>query len=161
MNTLPDKTKPIEQQSPDMLARMLAWAEGRGEMLAAVIGILWSVENRVQHPTWWGKTLKDVILKKWQYSSFNPDNPKTPQNEEDPNRHKMLDPLNPKWGTEAEWDKICAAYNAVFVDGYPDPTGGATHYHDKTMLGNLPSWATAPGTKFLCRIGDIYFYKGL
>jgi cell wall hydrolase len=150
MNPLPDKSKPIEAQTPDMLARMLGWAEGRGEALQAVVGILWSIKNRVQHPHWWGNTLSSVILKKWQYSSFNGN---------DPNRAEMMDPL--KYDTEATWAKICLSYEEVFVQGVPDPTGGATHYHDKTMLEHKPAWATAPGTKFLCRIGDIYFYKAL
>jgi len=52
-----------------LLALML-WREARGESDEAKIAVAHTVVNRVAHPGWWGRTVDDVIAKKWQYSSM-------------------------------------------------------------------------------------------
>ncbi len=145
MFTLPDKAKPIEGQTELVLAAMCAWAEARGEGTAAMFGVLCVIRNRANHPKWWGNDIKSVILKKWQFSSFN---------DNDPNRAEMMYPL--AHDSVESWERASRASGAVF-SGALDITDGATHYHDTSIAP--PDWAK--GLKPICRIGRLEFYKAL
>src|SRR3990172_10413739 len=46
------------------------WREARGEPQLGRTAVGYSILNRVARPSWWGRTVDEVITKKWQYSSL-------------------------------------------------------------------------------------------
>lgn len=126
----------------DTMARTV-WGEARGEGDAGIAAVAWVIKNRAAKPGWWGRTIKEVCLKKWQFSCWNAD---------DPNSSKcaVLDESNDSFRHIRD---IC---RAVIEGTIPDLTGGATHYHAKSVH---PSWAA---TALPCAvIGGHLFYKGV
>lgn len=121
--------EPYEQ----VLLWLVAWREARGENPTAQLGVMWSVRNRADKPSWWGNSIVSVILKPFQYSSFNAN---------DPNATKL--PAE----TDAAWLQIKK------LDG-SDPTGGATHYYSTDIPE--PEWAA----QMTCTasIGALKFYR--
>jgi N-acetylmuramoyl-L-alanine amidase len=157
MTKLPDPLKPIEEQDEDIILAMCLWAEGRGECQEAQEGIANVILNRARHPRWWGHDVKSVVLAKWQFSSFNKDNPATPKNEEDPNRHKLLCPTKDGHGTQAEWDRAYTVAACALSGSMTDNTDGSTHYYDISIAA--PGW-TRVGM-LVKQIGGIRFYKNI
>tara|TARA_R110000851_G_scaffold189550_1_gene339793 strand:- start:71 stop:481 length:411 start_codon:yes stop_codon:yes gene_type:complete len=108
----------------EYMARTI-WGEARGEDKEGKISVGHVIKNRADKKTWMGKTIKDVCLKKWQFSCWN---------ENDPNRKKILalklDDLN-------EYLEISAK---VLSGMYEDQTKGSTHYYAKSMK-SPPNWA--------------------
>jgi spore germination cell wall hydrolase CwlJ-like protein len=136
---LPDPNLPIEAQAEDVLLAMCIWGEARGQCDAARLGVANVVRNRVLNPrARYGAGWRGVILKPWQFSSFNADNPQTLRNEEDVNRHKLLGPL--KHAPKAVWESCFAIAAAVMAGTLEDNTSGATHYFDDS-LKQPPGWA--------------------
>jgi N-acetylmuramoyl-L-alanine amidase len=124
-----------------MLLALCVWREARGEVADAKLGVAWSIMNRAKNPGWWGSTLAEVVLKPYQYSSFN---------------HN--DPNATKWPPERDnsWLASCDAAQNAFSAAQADLTGGATHYFDKSLDANPPAWAAE--MKHTCDIGNLHFY---
>ena len=122
-----------------VLWAIAVWREARGESLAAKLGVAYVIFNRASAPGWWGTDLHSVILRPAQFSSFN---------HGDPNSSKFPSERDTTW--EASLDAV-----EQVLAGKPDPTLGATHYHDVSIAP--PEW-----TKELVetvRIGAFVFYK--
>jgi N-acetylmuramoyl-L-alanine amidase len=141
---LPNPAIPIPDQDPLVLLGMCVWGEARGEGKDGKAGVAWVVKNRTEHPRWWGTTMKEVILKPYQFSSFLP---------RDPNCFKLLTPL--KYDSNEVWDECYRTGCEVMAGTIPDPTGGADHYFDMSILP--PKWATE-GKKTL-DLGRLHFYR--
>jgi len=127
---------------PDLLARCI-WGEARGESIRGKLAVAHVVLNRVNARSYYGGSIKEVILKPLHFSCFN---------ENDPNLARILclDSSNPDFA-------YCRAVADIsLLAGNPDPTGGATHYH---AAGTRPSWVGSPQMKFLCQIGNHLFYR--
>jgi len=125
-----------------LLARCI-WGEARGEPIRGKLAVAHVVLNRVKAQSYYGKTIRDVILKPWQFSCFN---------ENDPNLAKILslNSINPDLA-------YCQAVaDVALLADNPDPTGGGTHYHAPQVK---PSWAGSEQMIFLCRIGNHLFYR--
>lgn len=123
----------------DLLARTI-WGEARGEGQTGMQACANVIMNRVKKGGWYGTTVQDVVLKKWQFSTWN---------ENDPNRQKALNvtTADPQFWTAK---KIAAlAYNGQL----DDITGGATNYHAKSVS---PAWASS--MKKTATIGQHIFY---
>ena len=143
----PDASRPIEQQDEDVLLGMLVYGEARGESVTGRTAVAHVALNRVlDMKRRYGSGLRAVILKPWQFSCFN---------ENDPNREKLLGPFNSSG--KATWDGCYAAALAARCVVTDDPTGGANLYHVAGI--ELPKWATAPGVKHKVQIGRHLFYK--
>lgn len=108
-----------------------------------------TIFNRLAlNPARFGRTVAAVCLKRYQYSEWNAD---------------VADNANLERGAEAsEADPVlqdcAAAYEEVAGDvlaAAPDPTGGATHYTDKTIA---PPYWTAQATLAL-ETDKFRFYK--
>lgn len=99
------------------LLSLCVWREARGEPYVSKACVAHVVLNRVAHPCWWGDSIHTVILKPWQFSSFNPS---------DPNNAKWPEDNDPSWIDSQK------AVDAV-LSGSTDPTDGAQYYHDVTM----------------------------
>lgn len=123
----------------DLLARTI-WGEARGEGQTGMQAVANVIMNRVKKGGWWGATVQDVVLKKWQFSTWN---------ENDPNRKKALNvtTADPQFWTAKKISAL--AYNGQL----DDITGGATNYHAKSVS---PAWASSM-TK-TATIGQHIFY---
>jgi N-acetylmuramoyl-L-alanine amidase len=129
-----------------ILLALAIWRESRGESYATKLCVAWSIRNRVQLPRWWGNTWETVVLKPYQYSSFDRD---------DPNATKLPSSADPSWQ-----DSVKAA-TAVFTvaPGDVDPSLGATSYFDQSMDATPPSWAIDGSNVKTIDSGRLRFYK--
>ena len=124
----------------DTMARTV-WGEARGESLQGKVGVAWVIRNRADHPDWWGDEIATVCLKKAQFSCWL---------ETDPNRAKLM-AVTP----ENESFRECLMVTAgVLTGNFPDPTGGANHYHAKSVN---PKWAR--GKEPTVRLHNHVFYR--
>lgn len=126
------------------LLPLVIWREAQNQPLEAMIAVGWAIRNRTLNPRWWGFDYPSCILKKWQFSSFNWD---------DPNSQKF-----PK-GTEPSWENALVAASDVFTGQNPDPTEGATSYFDKSLDDRPPQWATDGGFVHTVDVGAFHFYR--
>lgn len=119
------------------------WAEARGlgeQGMQATISV---GQNRVLSGVrWWGTTLRQVFLRKWQFSCWNP---------KDPNRPKLLAV------TEADPQyKIALGLADAAIDGrLPDISGGCDSYYDRRMP-KAPLWARGLTPRYICGT-QLYF----
>ncbi len=122
------------------LTALCAWREARGCPEDAIRGVLHVIRNRARKPSWWGRGgYADVVLKPMQFSSFNPS---------DPNAVKFP-------GIDDKMFPVILQLTENVMQGQDeDLTGGATHYHDSSVI---PSWA-AEMTK-TAQIGPFTFYR--
>ena len=121
---------------------LCVWREARGEVWDAKLGVACSIRNRVLKGGWWGNTYHTVILKPWQYSSFN---------EGDPNSTKYPDPNDPVW-------LQCLENASLIINGNcDDNTGGAQSYFDRSLDNNPPNWAAT--MTHTVNLGRLHFYK--
>lgn len=130
------------QQCYELALLMLCiYREARGEPNEAKLGVGWTIKNRIALQNWMGKTYAAVILKPYQFSSFNSG---------DPNASKFPNPLN-----DTAYPECLAAAKAAYDGVGIDPTGGATHYYDNSI--SAPKW-TEGATK-TAMLGRLNFYK--
>lgn len=143
-----------------ILGTAVVWGEARGESFKAKVAVAWVIQNRVDANTWYGKTHKEVILRKqyntvggkYQFSTFN---------ETDPNSRKLRNPL--KYDSLKTWVESWRAWEGVITKKFADPTfseelqKGATHYHSISNPKKRPYWAKK--LAFLVQIGNLYFYR--
>lgn len=121
----------------DYLARTL-YGECRGESANGQIAVANVIMNRVKAGGWFGASVKDVVLKPYQFSCWN----KT-----DPNYSIITN------ATEAQLAPFRSIAEKAIAGKLPDLTNGATHYHAKSIT---PYWA-ASLTK-TATIGNHVFY---
>jgi spore germination cell wall hydrolase CwlJ-like protein len=57
------------------LVALTLYLEARNQPQQAQIGIAWVIMLRVKHPSWMGRTIREVILKPKQFSEYNEDDP--------------------------------------------------------------------------------------
>lgn len=126
----------------DVLARTI-WGEARGDGAAGMAAVAAVIMNRVRRGGWWGNSVRDVCLKPYQFSAWNTF---------DPNRLRMLNVD----GNDQAFAVALEIARAAVSGSLPDPTGGATHYHAKSVN---PKWA-ATGTQSAI-IGGHVFYFGV
>ena len=129
-----------EQLYDLFLLALCIWREARNQTLDAKLGVAYTVINRVNHPSWWGTDIISVILKPFQFSSFN---------RNDPNAIKL--PVM----QDLSWVASLDAANDAINRTKPDPTNGATYYHDNSI--EPPSWVKE--ATFLCQIDSLLFYR--
>jgi len=132
----------------EILARTL-YGEARGEKIPGKEAVAQVVLNRVRRAQerggdyWWGASVREVCLKKWQFSCWN---------ESDPNRRKLLH-VSPDNRT---YQTCCRIARRAIAGTLKDPTRGATHYH---ATGTFPPWAR--GRMFSAEIGNHQFYNNV
>lgn len=106
---------------------LVIWREARGASSDAQTAVGWSVMNRVQRPGWWGKTLDEVVTKKWQYSSIAA--PGDPQ---------LI--LWPKLADPSWLAVLGIAHEILYGDSANNVFPGADSYYDSSIAA--PKWAT-------------------
>lgn len=126
----------------DYMART-AWGEARGEGSRGIQAVLNVIMNRVKAGSWYGATPKEVVLKKSQFSVWNPN---------DPNYLKIL-VVDEK---DSSFKMAKALASLAYVGQLEDITNGATNYLALTSLSTVPSWAGA--MQEVAVIGNHTFY---
>ena len=124
----------------DVLARTL-WGEARGEGVDGMMAVACVIANRVRRPSWWGAGWIGVCQKPWQFSCWN---------RNDPNREKLLT-VGPD---DAQFSQALTIAAQAVDNRLPDITGGATHYHARSVL---PAWQKH--MQHTASIGRHEFYK--
>lgn len=137
-------TKLAGLSAKDLLARLL-FGEARGEILEGQVAVANVVMNRAKIGGWYGKTVKEVALKPWQFSCFN---------EDDPNLRLTASPPMREPFTQCE---LIAELALKYL--LTDNTGGATHYANLDVCA--PAWAKSDKMVHLCKIGRHTFFKEL
>lgn len=133
------------------LLALLIWSEARGEPYWGQVAVGWVAKNRARRGGWYGRTLREVILKPWQFSWFNPF---TTGRQIDSFTGEAVElPAVPMVGEPL---RMMAAQ--VLEGSLPDPTGGATHFY-ATWLPAAPDWAARSSMRFMCEIGQHRFYR--
>lgn len=125
----------------DVLARTI-WGEARGDGWEGMQAVANVVMNRAAIGGWWGSTVKDVCLKRWQFTAWEA----APLG----NRERMLsvDESNAAFAMALQ---IAAA---AVAGQLPDITGGATHYHNASVS---PKWASSATVS--AQVGGHTFYR--
>lgn len=135
----------------DTLARTL-WGEARDQGMAGMQAVAAVVINRVKVAQahggkyWWGNDVVSVCLKDWQFSCWNAG---------DPNRVKLelVDSSDRHFA-------VALAIAAKAVQGtLDDPTNGATHYHNPSIVALPSAWGVAP--QQVASLGNHDFYNGI
>ena len=143
-----DINKCFRSLTDAQLMAVCIYGEARGESLAGKIAVAHTIMNRVRLPKWWGKTIREVILKPRQFSCFN---------DGDKNR-LALRAIAADWGRAFQKNRIlreCYYVAEGVIEGdLRDNTDGATHYH---TTGCDPSWDDKMA--LTDTIGDHAFYR--
>lgn len=138
----------VDEEEIDVMARTI-YGEARGEYgridggLASLIAVGNVVMNRVQQKTWFGRTVREVCLKPYQFSCWN---------ENDPNREKLC-------GVSSDnqvFAQCLDVAKAVVARRYPDLTKGSDHYYSNDLVFP-PKWAYEANE--CVRIGKHRFFK--
>lgn len=125
----------------DLLA-LCVWRESRGESYLAKLGVAYVIRNRASQSKWWGKSIREVILKPYQFSSFN---------NNDVNFDKFPDTYDPSFIE-------CSNVATHALEGTePDPTSNSTFYFDKSLDAKPPKWAES--YVHTIDIGRLHFYR--
>ncbi len=124
------------------IGALCIWREARGTTVEAQKAIWHVLLNRVNEPKKYGTGLVGVVLKPYQFSSFNSN---------DPNASKLPNPAN-----TADYKPWPVIMDLVTNSQDPDPTKGATHY-ESCDPDKLPAWADK--SKLTVTVGPFRFYK--
>ncbi len=113
----------------DTLARTL-YGEARGELVRGKEAVAAVIMNRVRRAKerdgyWWGNDVIGVCTRPYQFSCWNLS---------DPNRDKIATVTR----DNRNFQSCLRIARRALAGTLKDPTGGATHYHAKSMT---PPWA--------------------
>jgi hypothetical protein len=138
----------VNQAQEVSLLTLLIWREARGENYDTMLRVGWSVRNRVTNPRYWGHDWYSVIAHPEAYSSIVP-----PRLDNDPNLRSYPDPADVKY------DLVVQAAENAYWGVRPDPVNGATHYFDRSLDDDPPSWTKAPTSVHVMDSGALHFWK--
>jgi N-acetylmuramoyl-L-alanine amidase len=129
--------------SDEDLAALCIWREAAGEGELGRRGVGHAIKHRAEQPCWWGTDVRSVILKPWQFSSFNAN---------DPNSKKRPNP------NDRSWVECQGIAKAILADRDPDITEGAQFYHDSSI--KFPeAWGVPSDYKLTLKVGRLSFYR--
>lgn len=137
---LPAAIVAIPEPDLDALYRTV-WGEVRGQGAEEQAAVVHVILNRWQSGRW--GSLRDTVLARKQFSVWN---------RNDPNYPLVSDPALPRRASFQRVAALCDTILRLRLEGGPDFTGGADHYHH----GLVPYWGrNAKGR----RIGGALFYR--
>ena len=138
-----------------VLLKIMIWREMRG-VPEAWGAVAWVVRNRVNHSSWWGRTIVEVVTHPWQFSSMTAhgDPNLTQWPKEDSTWEGIGKAVDEVLFPGATWDgKNCVT---VAANPSPDPTNGATLYFTKPLTEPPIAWGQVVKT---AEIGRVQFYR--
>lgn len=130
-----------------LVLALTLWREARGEGLAGMVAVAWTIRNRVEDgrdKSWWGEGYAGVCQRPYQFSCWNSNDPNYPYL------------TGAKEIPAAEFDKCQVAAQQVIEGLIPDPTGGATHYYSTSMT-KPPKWVL--GATLTLQLGHHIFFR--
>lgn len=132
--------QPYEDLDDAHLLALCVFRESRGESFLGKRGVACVVRNRVNAHSYFGHDYPSVILKPWQFSSFN-----------------SSDPNHTVWPTDGEesWMESLAEANNV-LGGCADVTNGALFYYSPPLTSAPSAWGNVIAT---AHIGHLNFYR--
>lgn len=130
----------MTQDQTTYLAKTI-WGEARGEGYKGMQAVGNVILNRVSRGGWYGASVKDVVLKPYQFSCWN---------ENDINRSK-IENLS---FNDLQKSRAYEIAQKLINGKLGDITNGATHYHAKNII---PYWASSMSKT--AEIGNHIFYK--
>lgn len=129
------------------LMTLCIYGEARNQGLDGMLAVGSVILNRAKKPSWWGDSIKTVILKPWQFSCLN---------EKDPNR-KTLENIAVDFNDSLSRLNIlrhCWWIAKGLQEGLLESNvGAATHYHTRQIS---PNWKEK--LQKLTQVGDHIFY---
>jgi N-acetylmuramoyl-L-alanine amidase len=128
------------------LATITIYCEASSEDHTARLGVAWTIINRLRSARF-GDTVAEVCLKRLQFSEWNAD---------------QADNFNLLRAARCPDDDSVmldcgTAYDQAYFNAVPDPTHGATHYHDTSI--QPPAWAK--DAIRTVQLGRLIFYRGV
>jgi hypothetical protein len=131
----------IDSEGRDYMIRTIAF-EASGEPEKGMAAVAHVILNR-QKTGRWGTTIKDVVTHPWQFEPWM-------------TKRKQMENLSP---SDPRYRAAARVADAVLAGKTPDPTAGATHFLNPTIVrnrrgGSLPAWAHGEGQE----IGQHTFY---
>lgn len=142
-------TQPVQRDRD--IAAITAYAEASSGTPDERRCVIWTGFNRLLVPPRFGISLADVFTQFMQYSAWNGDI-KNRKNLGRAMKVPVTDAL--MMDCAAAYDEVLAAH---IIKG-ADPTGGATHYHEKTM-DPKPVWTE--GARMTLETDNFLFYAGV
>src|SRR5262245_22915121 len=131
-----------DSEERDYLIRTIAF-EASGEPEEGKAAVAHVILNRERSGRW-GDSIKDVVTRPWQFERWT-------------TRRTEMEKLSPD---DPRYQDAARIAEAVLTGQMPDPTAGATHFLNPTVVrqrrgGSLPSWARGEGQP----IGRHTFYS--
>jgi len=133
---------PYKELSDLQILALCIWREARGEGMLGKRGVGCVVRNRINAKSFFGHDWKAVILKPYQFSSFNSD-----------------DPNSIKWPVDRDeaWEE-CLDTAAEVLGGAEDVTNGALYYFSPPLNDPPHAWGKVWET---AHIGNLQFFKSM
>ncbi|MDP3997875.1 MAG: cell wall hydrolase [bacterium] len=145
----PKWTGNFDDDSETILLARLIFGEAEGESREAKTWVGASVLNRVRAQTWWGKTLREVILKPAQYDPFGLT---------DERFKTIINPMkNANSGTVQAWHESYTVAEELLSGKISIPTE-ATHFHGIGIVRDEFIKKVVPNGRFLRQIDNTFFY---
>jgi Cell Wall Hydrolase len=137
---------PYDQLDDSHILALCIWREARGEMALGQRGVGCVVRNRIEAKSYFGHDYSSVILKPWQFSSFNA-----------PPRTSITDPNSDLWPVDGTTDWMgCLAEANDVLGGCDDVTNGALFYFSPPLTQAPKAWGAVIPT---ASIGHLSFWK--
>lgn len=125
----PFKTDNFKTDSERVLMARMLYGEARNCSNTEKVAIAYTAVNRAHDKKAWnGKTVKEAILKPWQYSCFN---------NNDPNKKQLK---NPEAYSPKAFYRCLNIAKGVLSGKIIDPAK-ATHYYNPNAVKTKPNWA--------------------
>lgn len=133
--------QPYENLSDADLLALCIWREARGEGMLGKRGVAHVVCNRIAARSFFGHDVHSVILRPYQFSSFN-----------------ATDPNTDKWPeeTDSSWQDSQAAAKQVLSWNDPDLTASALYYFSPPLTHPPSAWGSVGVTLV---VGHLTFCK--
>lgn len=141
---VPDRGTAIATSYSDKELEVLAktiYGEARGEPQVGQEAVAFTVLNRIEKRSWWGRDIIRVCKYPWQFSCWNSNDPNSAT-------------LNTMAGNASELIPFLNVARRVLTGQAQNPIGKATHYYADYIAP--PSWVS--GATFVTKIGRHLFY---
>jgi N-acetylmuramoyl-L-alanine amidase len=125
------------------------YAESRGEPAEGQAGVGYVIKNRADNPGWWGRDIRAVCFKPYQFSCYN---------DTDRNYARLVmiaDDFEASLRMSPVLRECCLIAKGVIEGTVENPVDGATHYLNPRLCD--PAWERR--MEFIVEIGHHRFYR--